>query len=168
VFPVADDRTIRMSRPGDWPALWPIWHRIVAAGRTYLWSPDTGPAEAERLWMLPPPAEVWVVEDADQRLVGTGVLKPNQPGLGAHVAHAAFMVDPHLAGRGIGRVLAEHILDRARERGFEAMQFNAVVADNPAVQLWLSLGFDVVGRVPDGMRRPDGPSVDLLVMHRRL
>ena len=48
------------------------------------------------------------------------------------------------------------------------MQFNAVVADNPAVALWLSLGFTEVGRVPDGFRRIDGTVVDLLVLHRHL
>jgi GNAT superfamily N-acetyltransferase len=159
---------LRLAEPGDWAAIWPFWHLIVAAGRTYTWSPTTTQDEAQALWMLPPPAQVWVAQDPDGAVVGSAVLKPNQPGLGAHVAHAAFMVDPAHAGRGIGRTLGVQVLEAARDAGYAAMQFNAVVADNPAVRLWLSLGFTVVGRVPDGFRRPDGTQVDLLVLHRRL
>lgn len=172
--PVPAGLTIRPASPDDWPAIWPFWHRIVAAGRTYTWAPGTTEEEARGLWMLPPPAEVWVVQQAAAGAVAPGpvvasaTLKPNQPGLGSHVAHAAFMVDPDRAGHGIGRALAERLLDRARERGYTAMQFNAVVADNPALALWRSLGFDTVGRVPDGFRRPDGTLRDLLVLHRPL
>jgi ribosomal protein S18 acetylase RimI-like enzyme len=78
------------------------------------------------------------------------------------------MVAPALGGRGIGRALADHILKRARALGYRAMQFNAVVADNPAVAQWWSLGFIEVGRMPDGFRRTDGTFVDLLVLHSQL
>lgn len=158
---------IRRASPNDWAQIWPIWRSIVDEGRTYTWSPGTDEPTARGLWMLEPPAEVWVATRGEH-VAGTAVLKANQPGLGSHVAHAAFMVDPALGGRGIGRALAVHVLGRARELGYAAMQFNAVVADNPAVALWRSLGFATVGRVPDGIRRPDGSSSDLLVMHRRL
>ena len=64
------------------------------------------------------------------------------------MANASFMVDPACAGRGIGRALAEVVLERARAAGYRAMQFNAVVATNVrAVALWRSLGFTVVGGV---------------------
>lgn len=158
---------IRLAAPDDWAEIWPFWREIVDGGRTYTWPPGTDEATARGLWMLPPPAEVWVAV-LDGRVVGSAVLKPNQPGLGSHVAHAAFMVDPARSGRGVGRALAEHVLDRARRLGYLAMQFNAVVADNPAVALWRALGFAEVGRVPDGFRRTDGVFVDLLVLHRTL
>jgi len=49
------------------------------------------------------------------------------------------------------------------------MQFNAVVETNTgAVALWLSLGFEVLGTVPEGFRLPDGRYVGLHIMHRRL
>jgi GNAT superfamily N-acetyltransferase len=118
--------------------------------------------------MLPPPAEVWVAEERN-RIVGTAILKPNQPGLGDHVANAGFMVDPAASGHGVGRRLAERILERAREVGYTAMQFNAVVGTNArAVALWRSLGFEIVGTVPGAFRhRVHGP-VDLHIMYRRL
>jgi ribosomal protein S18 acetylase RimI-like enzyme len=159
---------IRRATDPDWPRIWPIWHRVVAAGDSYTWAPQTGEAAARVLWMLPPPAEVWVAE-ADDHILGTALLRPNQPGLGDHVANAAFMVDPAGAGRGVGRRLAEHVIRRATESGYAAMQFNAVVATNTrAIGLWRSLGFDIVGTVPDAFRHAVYGPVDLHVMYRRL
>lgn len=160
---------IRPATDDDWTAIWPIWHAVVAAGETYVWAPDTESDEARRLWMLPPPAEVLVLEDDDGKVRATAVLKPNQPGLGAHVANASFMVDPDARGHGYGRQLGEAVLDRAREAGYQAMQFNAVVATNTAaVNLWESLGFDVVGTVPQAFQHPSKGLVDLYVMYRPL
>jgi L-amino acid N-acyltransferase YncA len=159
----------RLARPDDWSGIWPIWHAVVQAGETYVWSPSTSEGDARSFWMLPPPAEVWVVDDEDAGIVATATLKPNQLGLGDHVANASFMVDPSNAGRGMGRLLAEAVLDRARELGYLAMQFNAVVATNEgAVALWRSLGFDVVGTIPEGFRHATKGNVDLLIMYRRL
>ena len=161
--------TIRLARPDDWAGIWPIWRAVVRAGETYVWPPETDEADARTFWMLPAPAEVWVVDDEPHGIVATATLKPNQQGLGDHVANASFMVDPSAAGRGIGRQLAEAVLARARELGYEAMQFNAVVATNErAVALWRSLGFDVVGTIPGGFRHATLGPVDLLIMHRKL
>ena len=159
---------IRRAGAADWAGIWPIWRDTVAAGDAYVWPPSTSEAEARAVWMLPPPAEVWVAED-DGRIVATALLQPNKPGLGDHVANAGFMVDRSMAGRGVGRRLAEAILDRARAAGYVAMQFNAVVATNErAVRLWRSMGFEEVGRVPQAFRHARHGPVDLLLMHRRL
>lgn len=158
---------IRRAGEGDWSALWPTWHAVVAAGDTYTFAPDTASDDARALWLPPSPAETWLAEDGGVH--GTYVLKPNQLGPGAHVANASFMVASPAQGRGVGRALAEHCLDRARELGYAAMQFNAVVATNKrAIALWESLGFATVGRIPGAFRHPTEGEVDLLVMHRHL
>jgi L-amino acid N-acyltransferase YncA len=93
----------------------------------------------------------------------------NRPGGGAHVASASFMVDPARAGRGTGRGLGVAMIAWARECGFRAIQFNAVVETNTrAVALWRSLGFEIVGRVPEAFEHPTQGYVALLVMHRFL
>jgi L-amino acid N-acyltransferase YncA len=160
---------IRTASDDDWPAIWPLWHAIVAAGETYVWSDDTTCDEARQLWMLPPPAEVVVLEDDEGVVRGSAVLKPNQPGRGDHVANAGFMVDPDRGGHGIGRRLAEQVLREARADGYRAMQFNAVVETNTgAVALWRSLGFEVLATVPEAFDHPRHGLVGLHVMHRRL
>ena len=160
---------IRRADEQDWPRIWPIWHRVVAAGDTYTWSPDTDEPTARTLWMQPPPAAVYVAESSDHAVVGTAVLKPNNTGLGDHVANASFMVDPDRAGQGIGRRLAEHVLSEAREQGYRAMQFNAVVETNTAaVALWKSLGFRILATVPAAFRHASLGPVGMHVMYREL
>ncbi|MCF7548149.1 GNAT family N-acetyltransferase [Pseudonocardia sp. WMMC193] len=162
------DLRVRVAGPQDWPAIWPIWHRVVASGDTYTWAPDTPEAQARALWMPPAPA-VTLVAEVDEAVVGTALLKPVQPGLGDHVANAGFMVDPDRAGGGIGRGLAEATLVEARRRGYRAMQFNAVVeANTRAVGLWRSLGFEIVGTIPEAFRHPTKGLVGLHIMHRAL
>jgi len=164
-MPIMD---IRPATDADWAGIWPIWHQVVAAGDTYTWPPQTGEAAARALWMLPSPAEVWVAAE-DGTIAGTAVLKPNQPGLGDHVANAGFMVDAAMAGRGVGRRLAERVIRRAAEVGYRAMQFNAVVSTNTrAIDLWRSLGFDIVGTVPGAFRHSVHGPVDLHIMYREL
>lgn len=59
------------------------------------------------------------------------------------------MVTPHARGKGVARAMCEHSQVLAGDAGFEAMQFNAVVASNHvAVALWQRLGFAIVGTVP--------------------
>ncbi len=159
---------IRLARPADWPAIWPIWHEVVAAGETYTWDPQTDEATARALWLPPLPAETWVAVDG-QTVVGTALLKPNQPALGAHVANAGFMVPAASAGRGVGRRLAEHVVTRATLVGYRGMQFNAVVSTNErAVALWKALGFEIVATIPEGFRHARLGYVDLYIMYRRL
>jgi ribosomal protein S18 acetylase RimI-like enzyme len=94
---------------------------------------------------------------------------PNRGKLGAHVSNASFMVSSRARGRGLGRILGEHCLDRARELGYRAMQFNAVVSTNTvAVRLWRSLGFIIVGTIPDGFASPKHGLVDFHIMYRPL
>lgn len=170
---MSTDLRLRAATAQDWPAIWPIWHSVVSAGDTYVWDPATGSDEARLLWMAPPPAAVFVAErlapGAEPRAVATALLKAAQTGLGDHVANAGFMVDPGAAGGGIGRRLAEYVIDEARRRGYRAMQFNAVVEVNaPAVGLWRSLGFEIVGTVPRAFRHPTEGEVGLHVMYRAL
>ncbi|MER6418640.1 N-acetyltransferase [Streptomyces sp. NPDC001137] len=158
---------IREAAAEDWPRIWPFWHRIVAAGETYTWDPDTSEEAARALWMNPA-KRVYVVEDEDGAVVGSAFVTANYGGPAAHIANAGFMVDPDRAGRGIGRALAEHVLAAAKSEGYRAMVFNAVVETNPAVQLWTSLGFEILGTVPEAYEHPRYGRVGLHVMYRAL
>jgi ribosomal protein S18 acetylase RimI-like enzyme len=97
------------------------------------------------------------------------MLRPNQPGLGDHVANAGYLVAAEARNQGIARALCEHSLETAAKAGFSAMQFNFVVATNDsAVHLWTSCGFTTVGRIPGAFRHARFGLVDALVMYKRL
>jgi len=99
-------------------------------------------------------------------LLGSAKMGANRPAQGAHVGTASFMVGAEARGKGVGRALAEYVVDWHRRSGFRAIQFNAVVETNTgAVRLWESLGFTVIGTVPEAFRRPSGEYVGLHVMH---
>lgn len=160
---------IRDATPEDWPSIWPFLRRIVAAGETFVWDRDTAEDDARARWMQQPPGRTLVAVDAAGAIVGTAEIHPNFGGPAAHVANAGFMVDPDRAGQGVGRALAERALRVSREDGYRAMQFNAVVESNTrAVALWRSLGFEILGTVPDAFDHPRHGPVGLHVMYRRL
>ncbi len=159
---------IRAATARDWPAIWPFLHQIVSAGETYAYDPRMTQDQAREVWMVTPPGQTIVAVDEDT-VVGSASMYANRPGPGSHVASASFMVDPARAGRGTGRALGDAMLAWARERGFRAVQFNAVVETNErAVKLWRSLGFEVIGTVPEAFAHPEHGYVGLHVMHRFL
>ena len=159
--------TIRQATAEDWPRIWPLFSIVVSTGDTYAIPPEATEAEGRAYWMDRAIA-VYVAEE-DGQLVGTYCLRMNLQGPGSHVANAGYMVLPTASGRGIGSRMCEHSLEEARSRGFEAMQFNAVVSTNHrAVALWKRHGFAIVGTVPKAYKhRALGP-VDLFIMHRFL
>jgi len=157
--------SIRPVTDADWEAIWPMWREIVEAGETYAYPSGATSEEARALWLEPPPGRTVVLEE-EGALLGTAKMGPNRPGRGAHVGTASFMVSPAAQGRGVGRRLAEHVVRWHRDQGYRAIQFNAVVETNTAaVALWRSLGFRVVGTVPEAFDSRSHGLVGLHVMH---
>ncbi|MGW8454632.1 N-acetyltransferase family protein [Streptomyces niveus] len=160
---------IREATRDDWPAIWPFFHRIVAAGDTFTYPTDLGANDARDWWLLAPPNRTVVAVDDTGTVLGTAKMNNNHMGNGAHIASASYMVDAAHTGRGVGRALCEYSLEWARAAGFRAMQFNAVVETNThAVKLYESLGFTVLGTLPEGFRHPVHGYVGLHIMHRAL
>jgi GNAT superfamily N-acetyltransferase len=149
----------------DWPQVWPFWDEIVQAGETYAYPLDLGSEQARALWTVPPPGQTVVLEE-DGVVLGSATMGPNRPGRGSHVGTASFMVSGAARGRGVGRRLGEHVVRWHRDHGFRAIQFNAVVETNEtAVRLWQSLGFRIIGTVPEAFDSRAHGLVGLHVMH---
>ena len=150
----------------DWASILPFFTAIVEAGETYAYPSGLSSDEAKALWLG---QHRVVVAEEDGVVLGSATMGPNRPGRGSHVGTASFMVDEAARGRGIGRALGEHMLAWSTEAGFRAVQFNAVVETNTgAVRLWRSLGFDIIGTVPEAFDSRAHGLVGLHVMHRFL
>jgi ribosomal protein S18 acetylase RimI-like enzyme len=158
---------IREIEASEFALVWPIFHAIVRAGDTYAYDPEMTFEEARDLWTRSP-ARCFVASRGGE-VVGAYCLRPNQTGLGDHVANAGYMVAVDARGQGIASAMCAHSLERARAAGFRPMQFNFVAATNEgAVRLWQRHGFAIVGRVPAAFRHHRLGPTDVLVMHRLL
>lgn len=159
---------IRPLTDADWPGLWPIIEAVTREGETYTYPLNMTEADARAMWTPAAPGGTLVAVE-DDHILGAAKIVPNQQGNGAHVANGSFMVGPEARGRGVARRLGEAALEFARAAGFRSMQFNAVVETNAhAVALWRSLGFEIVGTVPEAFNHPRQGLVGLHVMYRRL
>jgi len=158
---------IRPATKADRDAIWNIFRQVVAPGDTYALDPNISREDALAYWFAP--GTHTYIAEADGRISGTYILRPNQAGGGSHVANAGFMVSASARGEGIGRAMAEHCLSEARRLGFRAMQFNFVVSTNTsAIRLWQELGFEIVGTLPGAFQHPENGFVDVYVMYHSL
>jgi ribosomal protein S18 acetylase RimI-like enzyme len=161
------DLRIRPAAVQDDHGLWRVIEPTIRAGETYPLARDLGKADALAYWRSAQ-HEVFVAE-REGAIAGTYYLRANHQGGGAHVANCGYIVAPQAMGRGVARAMCVHSLERARARGFRAMQFNFVIASNErAVRLWQGFGFAIVGRLPGAFEHPRLGLVDALVMHRVL
>ncbi|MFF1963602.1 GNAT family N-acetyltransferase [Streptomyces sp. NPDC058232] len=160
---------IREATTEDWPAIWPFFHEIAAAGETFTYPLELGEEDARDWWLLKEPNRTVVAVDDDGTVLGTAKMNNNHMGNGGHIASASYMVDPEHSGQGVGRALCVYTVEWARSAGFRAMQFNAVVETNHhAVRLYRSLGFEILGTLPEGFNHPKHGFVGLHIMHRAL
>jgi ribosomal protein S18 acetylase RimI-like enzyme len=163
----AHDLSIRPAGPADAASIWQTLEPTIRSGETTPLPQDMTREDALGYW-LAPNNEVFVAHQAGT-IVGTYFLRANQGGGGAHVASSVYVVSPSATGRGIAQAMCEHSLERARERGFLAMQLDFVVSsDERRIKLWERAGFQVVGRLPKAFRHPSLDLIDVLVMYRAL
>ncbi len=168
---------IRKAKETDKEAVWEIIQAVISTGDTYVFAPDSPKEKMLEYWFgadketyIAVESVASVLADASKsQILGSFYLKANQPDLGSHIANAGYMVSPNAKGKGIGRKMAEFSLPEAKRLGFKAMQFNFVVKSNEiAVKLWLSLGFEIIGEIPEAFQHQDLGLVNALIMYRKL
>lgn len=158
---------IRPATKSDHEAIWAILEPMIRAGETYTLPREMSREEALAYWFSTE-KETFVWEE-NGTILGTYFLKANQQGGGAHVANCGYVTAAAAQGRGLARAMCLHSIEHAKQRGYRAMQFNFVVSTNErAVKLWLSLGFEIVGRLPRAFQHPEQGFADALVMYRHL
>ncbi|MBC87040.1 MAG: GNAT family N-acetyltransferase [Bdellovibrionaceae bacterium] len=158
---------IRKAQTDDHLQIWEIFRDVIKSGDTYVFSPDSTQEQGLQNW-VGPKFHTYVACESNS-ILGTYIIKQNQPDLGSHVANASYMVAPKAQGKGIGKLMAQHSLEVAKRLGFKAMQFNIVVSTNEiAVNLWKKLGFEIIGTIPKGFNHKDLGYVDAYIMYQKL
>lgn len=158
---------LRLATTADAPGIAAIIMPTIRAGETYAIERTMSEVDALVYW-LGADKETYVAISGGA-IVGTYYLRANQAGGGSHVANCGYMTAANVVGKGVARAMCQHSLQRARARGFRAMQFNLVVSTNErAVKLWQSMGFEIVGTLPGAFSHPTQGDVDAFVMFQRL
>lgn len=159
--------TIRQATKFDYDQVWEIFSAVIKTGDTYVFHPETPKSELHKHWFADY-MTTFVAEEGDQ-ILGTYIIKPNQIGLGDHIANCSYMVNPAAQGKGVGKRLCEHSLQFAGDQGYKGIQFNIVVSTNHgAVGLWRKYGFEIIGTTPNGFRHPELGFVDTYMMYKEL
>lgn len=158
---------IRPAVPADADAIWRIIQPVIAAGDTYVFDPDSTREDMLAYWFAPD-KHTYVALIGDE-IAGTFMIKANQPGLGSHIANAGYMTAPETRGQGVGKTMCTFSLSEAKRLGFHAMQFNIVVKSNEgAVRLWKSMGFDIIGEIPEAFNHRQHGLTNAYIMYRKL
>lgn len=160
---------LRQARLEDFEEIYDIFRQVLEEGKTYSYTlEEMTPERSLAYWMTAPGTQCFVADIAG-RVAGVCAVRPNRTGRAGHVANASFIVHPDFRRLGIARALGKKAITHAKSRGYEAMQFNFVVSVNKvAVELWKSLGFEIVGILPKGFAHVNKKHVDVFIMHRWL
>ena len=152
----------------DYDKIWEIFWKVIQTGDTYVFDPNTPQDMLGKHWFADY-MHTFVAVDEDDAIVGTYIIKPNHVDLGSHIANCGYMVHPNYQGKGIGRLLCEHSIDFAKQKGYLGIQFNIVVSTNTnAVNLWKKFGFEIIGTTPKGFRHKELGLVDTYIMFKNL
>ena len=158
---------IRKATESDKIAVWGIIKPVIEKGDTYMFAPDSPKDKMLNYWFAEE-NHVYVAM-IDDLIVGTYLLKNNQPDLGSHVANGSYMVHPDHNGKGLGRLMGEHSLNEARTLGYHAIQFNCVIMSNTsAIVLWKKLGFKIIGEIPDAYQHATLGLTNAYIMYQKL
>jgi L-amino acid N-acyltransferase YncA len=158
---------IRKATPEDRDKIWEIIQKVIATGDTYVFDPKSSKRKMLAYWFSK--EKHTYVAAREGVIVGTFLLKNNQPDLGSHIANASYMTLPSIAGRGVGRAMGEFSIIEAKKLGYKAMQFNIVIKTNErAVRLWQSLGFQIIGEIPEAFNHAQLGLTNAYIMYRKL
>jgi L-amino acid N-acyltransferase YncA len=166
--------TIRAATEADAAAICLIYNQgiedRIATLETELRTP-----EERRRWLAArgPRHPVFVAEadspsDADKKVVGWSSLNSYNPREAyRHVADLSVYIERGWRGRGVGRRLLEHLIERARALGYHKMMLSAFPFNASGVALYERMGFTRAGVFRE-MGQLDGRWVDTLIMEKLL
>ena len=158
---------IRKASKSDFEFIHPLLIEVFSKGDSYVFSNDIPKTEIYNIWMKN--TQRVYVAVVDEKIQGTYYIKPNQPGRGAHVCNAGYIVSSEARGKGIGKLMCLHSIIESKKLGYSAMQYNLVVSTNVgAIKVWKDFGFEIVGTLPNAFNHKELGYVDAFVMFKKL
>ena len=163
------DFKLRKARLEDFEEIYDIFCHVLNEGKTYSYTLNEMTPDRSLAYWISAPGTHCFVADIKGKVAGVAAIRPNRTGRAGHVANASFIVHPEYRRMGIARALGKQALEDAKKHKYKAMQFNFVVSANEvAVALWKSLGFEIIGTMPKGFQHVTKGLVDVYTMHQFL
>ncbi len=119
--------------------------------------------ETVAAWQSPGPARREAAVDEAGTLAGVVTVIP-ELGWSDHVGQLLLLVDPAHRGQGIGRELARAALLQALELGLSKIIVEVVADQQPAINMFTSLGFDPEALLRSHIRDRNGDFHDLIIL----
>lgn len=114
------------------------------------------------------PGHLFLVADVEGEIVGSLTLQQHKFRKQHHIAMLGIAVLHKYWNMGIGRRLLTAAIRWVEEHPVIAVIYFEVLSTNErAIQLYRNFNFTEHGRIPQGIRQPDGSWVDLVVMSKR-
>jgi L-amino acid N-acyltransferase YncA len=161
---------VRDAVAGDVPAILEIVNQVLVSSAA-IWRDESESLDERQAWFDTKQAEGWpvlVAEDEGGGIVGFASFGPFRPwpGYTPTVEHTIHVREGH-RGAGIGRVLLDAIVDRARALGKEVLVAGVDGGNVASIAFHERMGFRQVARMP-AVGRHLGVPVDLVLLQREL
>ncbi|MDD3795084.1 MAG: GNAT family N-acetyltransferase [Lachnospiraceae bacterium] len=153
--------TIREYGQEDLTAMTAIWNEVVEDGLAFPQEENLNEITGKEFFAEQSYCGV-AEEETTGTVLGLYILHPNNVGRCGHICNASYAVSSQARGQHIGEKLVTDCIRKAKELGFQVMQFNAVVATNThARHLYERIGFQQLGTIPRGFRLKNGQYEDI-------
>ncbi len=141
---------IRPARPEDFDAVREL-HEKMSSDNLYLrffcLSPSSAEREARRICREPGPGHAALLAFLDGRLIGCGSYQVTGPG----TAEVAFVVADDMHNRGVGMLLLEHLISRARSQGLHAFTASTLSENSAMLRVFADAGLQAQRTLADGV-----------------
>ena len=161
------DIKIREFNSPDLDQMISIWNEVVKDGMAFPQEDFLDLEDGEKFFNSQ--TFTGVAENEDGNIVGLYILHPNNIGRVGHIGNASYAVRSDQRDKHIGKELVLDSLRQAKANEFKILQFNAVVkSDELARHPYGKVGFNQLGKIPNGFRLKDGTYDDIYLYYYNL
>jgi L-amino acid N-acyltransferase YncA len=108
------------------------------------------------------------IRNDQNEIMGFGMLRPYSPiSTFALTAEITYFLKPGFTRKGVGKILLDYLLKKAKERGITSILASVSSLNNDSIQFHLKSGFIECGRFSEIGRKKDVP-FDVVYFQRKL
>jgi RimJ/RimL family protein N-acetyltransferase len=159
--------TFKEVQEDSFDEIWPMLKEAVQDADSYPYPPNIKKDDAKKLWFSID-SHVYIAY-LNNVAVATRYIVPNKVGLGSHIANTGVVIDKKFRGQGLGKLMMEFGIKKAKELGFKAIQLNLVICTNTAsIKICKEYGFKIIGTVPNAFYYKQEKYIDAHIMYLEL